>query len=557
MSGSRSTVVRLLVLLSARAGWLALGALLGFLAIGSNIALMAMSAYLVSKAALVSNVAELALVVTAVRVLAISRAAFRYLERYATHAATLRILADLRVWLYASIEPLAPARLTRARAGDVLARLVADVDTLEDFSIRVVLPPIVAVLTTLFASLLLGTFDASLALVLLAFLVLTGVVLPLATRRLSRAAAVASIGVRSDLHASTIDVIAGMGDLLALDRADSHRAQVLALGADVDRLGDRLAVVRGLGGGLTAGLTTLCAIVVLAVAIPLVTGGRIEAVYLALIPMVAIAAFEGVQPLTTSVQQLDSSRAAGDRLFELVDAPPAVVDPAEPVPASSGATPPAIVIGSLTFAYDDGGRPALDDVSLEIPAGGSLAIVGASGSGKTTIVNLLLRFWDYGAGEIRLDGVDLRAMRADDVRRRIAVVSQRVDLFDATIRDNLALADPDVTDARLDEACRIAQLGDVIAALPAGYDTRIGENGVRLSGGERRRLAIARAILRDAPILILDEATADLDATTERALVESLRPFTAGRTTLVITHRPALAELAERTVRLEKGRLVA
>jgi ATP-binding cassette, subfamily C, bacterial CydC len=552
----RSTTARLLGLLAPRAGWLALGALLGFLAIGSNIALMAMSAYLVSKAALVSNVADIALVVTAVRVLAIGRAAFRYLERYATHAATLRILADLRVWLYASIEPLAPARLTRTRAGDVLARLVADVDTLEDFPVRVVLPPVVAVLTTLFASLLLGVFDASLAVVLLAFLVVTGVVLPLATRRLSRSAAVASIGTRSELHASTIDVIAGMGDLLALDRADSHRAKVLSLGAEVDRQGDRLAVVRGLGGGLAAGLTSLCAVVVLAIAIPLVTGGRIEAVYLALIPMVAIAAFEGVQPLTTSVQQLDSSRAAGDRLFELVDAPEPVVDPAEPVPASAIATPPEIRIDHLTFAYDPGTRPALSDVSIRVPAGGSLAIVGASGSGKTTIVNLLLRFWDYGAGEIRLGGVELRDLRADDARGQLAVVSQRVDLFDATIRDNLALADPDVTDAQLDDACRIAQLGDVIAGLPAGYDTRIGENGVRLSGGERRRLAIARAILRDAPVLILDEATADLDASTERALVASLRPFVAGRTTLIITHRPALAELAERTVRLEQGRLV-
>jgi ATP-binding cassette subfamily C protein CydC len=325
---------------------------------------------------------------------------------------------------------------------------------------------------------------------------------------------------------------------------------------EVDRLGDRLAVVRGLGGGLAAGLTSLCAVVVLAVAIPLVTGGQVEAVYLALLPMVAIAAFEGVQPLTTSVQQLDTSRAAGARLFELVDAPLPVVDPPDPAPASSIAAPPAIRIDHLTFAYTSGARPALDDVSLQVPAGGSLAIVGASGSGKTTIVNLLLRFWDYDRGEFRVGDVELRDLRADDVRHRIAVVSQRVDLFDATIRDNLALADPEVTDAQLDEACRIAQLGAVIAALPAGYDTRIGENGVRLSGGERLRLAIARAILRDAPILVLDEASADLDAGTERALVESLRPFTAGRTTLVITHRPALAELAEGTVRMERGRLV-
>jgi ATP-binding cassette subfamily C protein CydC len=552
---TRSTVVRLLRLLSARTGWLAAGALLGFLAVGSNIALMAMSAYLVSKAAIVSNVAELALVVTAVRVLAISRAAFRYLERYATHAATLRILADLRVWLYASIEPLAPARLVTTRTGDVLARLVADVDTLEDFSVRVVLPPVVAVLTTIFASLLLGVFDASLAIVLLAFLVVTGVVLPLGTRRLSRAAAASSIRTRSELHASAVDVIAGMGDLLALDRADSHRASVLALGRETDRQGDRLAMVRGLGGGLGAGLTSLCATVVLAVAIPQVTGGQIEAVYLALLPMVAIAAFEGVQPLTASAHLLDSSRAAGDRLFELVDAPPPVVDPVAPAPATTVARPPAIRLDHVTFAYEDG-RPALDDVSLAVPAGGSLAVVGPSGSGKTTIVNLLLRFWPYEDGQIRLGGVELRDLRADDARSLMAVVSQRVDLFDATIRDNLALADPEVTDGRLDEACGIAQLEDVIAALPAGYDTRIGENGVRLSGGERRRLAIARAVLRDAPVLVLDEATADLDATTERALVASLRPYVAGRTTLIITHRPALAELADRTVRLERGRLV-
>ena len=234
----------------------------------------------------------------------------------------------------------------------------------------------------------------------------------------------------------------------------------------------------------------------LAVAIPLVTGGRIEAVYLALIPMVAIAAFEGVQPLTTSVQQLDSSRAAGDRLFELVDAPPPVVDPAEPVPASAIAMPPAIRIDHLTFAYDAGGRPALSDVSLDVPAGGSLAIVGASGSGKTTIVNLLLRFWDYEAGEIRIGGVELRDLRADDVRRQIAVVSQRVDLFDATIRDNLALADPDVTDAQLDEACRIAQLADVIAGAAGGV--RHPDRRERRAP-ERRRAAAARDRAGDPP----------------------------------------------------------
>jgi thiol reductant ABC exporter CydC subunit len=551
-----ATTRRLLGLVAGRAWWIAAGSLLGILAIGSNVALMAMSAYLVSRAALATNVAELALAVTAVRVLAIGRATFRYLERYATHAATLRILADLRVWLYTAIEPLAPARLATRRSGDLLARIVADVDTLEDFYVRVVVPPIVAAVTAGLASVLLGVFDATLGFVLLAFLLLTGIGLPLAMRRLSRGPATEAVGRRAELNAAAVDTIAGMADLVALDRAEAHRAGLLALGRALDRTGERLALVRGLGTGLGALLTTLCGVAVVAVAVPLVTGGRLDAVYLALLPMAAIAAFEAVQPLPVTVELLDTSRTAAGRLFELVDAPPAVVDPAEPLPAPAARPAPGIRIDGLSFAYAPGARPALDGVSLEIPSGGSLAITGPSGSGKSTLVSLLLRFWEVETGSIRIGGRELRELRADDVRRLIAVVPQRVDLFDATIRDNLALADPDVTDEAMEAACRMAQLHDAIVALPAGFDTRIGEGGGLLSGGERRRLAIARAILRDAPILILDEATADLDTSTERRLVESLRPFLVGRTTLVISHRPAFAALADGSVRLERGRIV-
>ena len=294
----------------------------------------------------------------------------------------------------------------------------------------------------------------------------------------------------------------------------------------------------------------------LAVAIPLVTGGQVEPVYLALSRWSRSPHSRGVQPLTTSVQQLDTSRAAGARLFELVDAPLPVVDAPIPAPASSIATPPAISIDHLTFAYDNRCPPALDDVSLLRPGRRQprdrwRERLGQDDDRQPPAPLLGLRH-----GRFRVGDVELRDLRRT-TSGRIASWRQRVDLFDATIRDNLALADPDVDRRQLDEACRIAQLADVIAAPSGGLrhpDRR--ERGAP-SGGERRRLAIARAILRDAPVLVLDEATADLDASTERALVGIPAPFVAGRTTLIITHRPALAELAERTVRLEKGRLIS
>jgi thiol reductant ABC exporter CydC subunit len=555
---TQASVARLLGLLAGHRRWVATGVLLGSLAIASNVALVAMSAFLVSRAAVVSNVAELALAVTAVRVLAIGRAAFRYLERYATHVATLRILADVRVWFYAAIEPLAPARLTTRRSGDLLARIAADVETLEDFSVRVVVPPIVAVLVAVFASLLLGAFVPALGLVLLAFLALVGIGVPLATRWLAREDAQRAVATRGELTAATLDVVHGLADLVVLDRADGRRAAVLALGADLDRTGERQALFRGSSVALAALLTGLCAIAILGIAIPRVVDGTLDGVYLALLPLAAVAAFEAVQPLSTSLQLLGGSRAAAGRLFELVDAPPTIQEPAERLPAP-GPHPLqpglSVEVRGLTFAYEPGGRPVLDDVSFSVPAGGSLAIVGPSGSGKSTLVNLLLRFWDYSEGEILVGGCDLRAVAADDARRLIGVVSQRVDLFDATIRDNLALADPDVTDLQIAAACRMAQLHDFVMSLPDGYDTRIGEDGIRLSGGERRRLAIARAIIKDAPILILDEATADLDAITERRLMISLSSFLAGRTTIVISHRPAVAQEADAVVELRRGRV--
>jgi len=543
-----SVLARLLRLIGPYRWWIAAGAGLGFLAIGSSVALMAVSAYLISRAAIITNVADVALAITTVRVLAISRAAFRYIERYATHRATLRILASLRTWFYAAVEPLAPARLGIHRSGDLLARIVDDVDSLEAFYVRAAVPPVVAALVMAFATLLLGAFSPALGVVLLVFLALTGVGLPLVSRRLTRQPAGAVVAARADLGATLVDGVQGVADLLALDQAGRHRERALALGRRLDREQERLAVLRGTSNGLAALLTSLAAICLLGIAIPLVDGGTLDGVYLALVPLAAIASFEAVQPLSQAMEQLDASRAAAERLFEIIDAPPEVGDPVLPCRRPTGH---GLEIRGLRFGYEPDGPLVLDGLDLSIAAGGCLGLVGPSGAGKSTIVNLLLRFWDYREGEIRIGGTNVRDLAADDVRSMIGVVSQRVDLFDSTLRDNLAIADPDLTDERMAWAFRVVGLDDLVASLPAGYATRVGEHGVRLSGGERQRLAIARVILRDAPILVLDEATANLDALSEQRLLDSLAGFMAGRTTLLISHRQAVLARADRVMTLD------
>lgn len=550
---------RLLALMRPFRWWIAAGVLLSFATIGSSVGLMAVSAYLISKGAIALDVTQLSLAIAGVRLFALTRAAFRYGERYVTHLATFRILTALRVWFYRAIEPLAPARLQQVHSGDLLARIVADIETLENFYVRVVVPPLAALLVTATACAILGAFDLRLALVLAIYMALTGVVLPWVSQWLSRQAAHAQVELRSALNAQMVDGMQGMADLAAFSRTHAWQTATLALSMQLHAAQERLATLRGAANALAALFTGLAGVTVLLVAIPLVTGGAIEGVYLALLPLTAIAAFEATQPLSQAFQMLEASRAAASRLFALIDTPPAVVDPVQPLPPPSGKM---LSVRNLRFSYPSSDAaasaetPVFDGISLELRTGERLAITGDSGAGKSTLAALLLRFWEVEPGAILLDGHDLRAYAADDVRACMAVVSQFPYLFHTTIRDNLLVANPDASDDELIDACRRARLHDFIAALPEGYDTLVGENGLQLSGGERQRLAVARALLKDAPILILDEATAHLDAVTAAQLWDALEPCMAGRMALIFDHSEQALAHADRVLRLEDGKFV-
>ncbi len=551
--GRRRPLLRRLVgLLRPQGRWIAIGAGLGLLVVVANVALAGMSAYLISRAAIVTNVADVALAVTAVRVLAISRAAFRYLERLVTHRATFEVLTTLRTWFYRSIEPLAPARLAGIRSGDLLARIGADVDTLETFPARVLLPPVVAIGVVGFGALVLASFAPALGVALLVGSLIAGVGVPIAVRGAARGVGEAAIVARAELSAAAVDLVTAVGDLAVLDREGRYRARMLAIGRDLDRLRQRGGMLRTAGESSTVLVAGLTGAAVLAIGAGLVAAGRLDGVALAVVTLAAIACFEAFGPVAQAVELLPRHERAAARLFDLVDVAPAVVDPDRPAPRPISHD---LDIRRLSFAYD-GGPLALDDVSLSIPAGGRLAVVGASGAGKSTIANLLLRFWDYDRGEIRVDGRDLHEYRIDEVRSWFGVVDQRVHLFNGTIRDNLAVADADATDADMERACRIAQLHAFIVGLPGGYGSRIGHDGLQLSGGQRQQLAVARMVLKAAPIVVLDEATAHLDEATEARLLEALEPFLARRTVLWISHRAAISRYVDQVVRFDHGRVV-
>lgn len=516
---------------------------------------MSTSAWLISTAAIAVSVADLGVSVVSTRLFGISRAVFRYLERLASHSLTFRILARLRVWFYQAIEPLAPARLTSARSGDLLSRVIADVETLDNIFVRVLAPPLTAVVIVLGMAVFMGSFALSLGFVITLFLLSVGIGLTAFSLLLNRRLGRRLVEERAALRADLVDAVQGLPDLIAFGQEKTFLERIKASGRQFSAIQTHMARLNGLQSGLNSLLTGLGVWVILFLAIPLVSSGKIEGVYLAVIVLGSMASFEAVQNLPQAAQLLEANIQSARRLFEIADQPPLVTDPAQPLPQPTSAD---LRVENLSFAYPDGERGSdslvLQNISFALPPGKKLALVGPSGAGKSTLANLLMRFWD--AEGILLAGQDIRAYKQVDVRRMFSLVSQNTYLFNASLRENLLLARPWAAQDDIEAACRAAQLHDFILSLPNGYETLVGERGVELSGGERQRVAIARALLKNTPIFIFDEPTANLDAVTERKLVETLQSVMENHSVLWITHRLVGLEAMDEILVLENGKIV-
>jgi len=543
-----ATVRRLAALGAVRRPRLALAALLGALTILFGVGLMATAGYLISRAAERPAVLSLTVAIVGVRFFALTRPVTRYLERLASHDVALRSLGNARARVYERIAPLSPAQLQDRRHGDLLARLVADVDSLQNLYLRGLLPPVVAVAAGAGAVGVVAAILPGAALVLAAGLLVAGIAVPVGAAAIAARSSRQQASARGALGAELVETLAGGEELVLYGRRDDRLERLRVVDGTLVRVARRAAAADGTGDGLRLLVTGLTVTGVLAVAVSAHAGGGLDRVLIALLALAALAAFEAVQPLPEALRQLRVTVAAGERLLELVDQEPAVVDSAEPLPAPQ--PPFTIELEDVSVRYAPGERLALDDLRLRLDPGRRIALLGRSGSGKTTVANLLLRFVDPESGRVTLAGHDLREYRLEDVRRAVTVSGQDAHLFSATIRANLCLARPDATDAQLEAALRSARILDWVQSLRDGLDTHVGERGRELSGGQRQRVTLARALLTDAQVLVLDEPTAHLDPPTAQRLVEDVFAAAGERCVLLITHRPEGLDLVDRVVTL-------
>ena len=558
MSGL-ALVRRLLALARPWRGWMLLAVLVACATVLASVALMGIAGWFIAAmgiAGVTTGMMNYFLPAAGIRFFAIVRTGGRYGERLLSHEATFRLLAGLRLWLFRRLIPLSPGQLQSRRGGDLAGSLQADVDTLQHAYLRLASPIAVALVCSVAIVLVVAALHPPTALALAVLLIVAGGIVPTLARRAATVPGAEAVAARAALRVRAVDLLQGLTDLRVAGAVERHLATLDAIGerlVDSQSRASNAGVVAEAAVGLSAGLALWSAAVLASASV--VTGGLLPEVAPALVPalaLAALAAFEAVAPLPGAMERWGEVRAAARRLFDLADRTPSIVAGPDPSPVPRDAS---VVFSSVRLRYAPDSPPALDGLDLEIPDGRHLAILGPSGAGKSSLGRLLVRFWDY-EGEIRLGGHDLRSYRPDDLRRIVGIATQDAQLFNGSVRENLLMAAPEADTNALEHVLEVVQLAEFVRGLPDGIDTWIGEAGARLSAGQARRLVLARALLRDPRILILDEPTENLDAGTARQLIASLRAATQGRTVILITHDPrAAAQFTDEIVQMENGRI--
>ena len=553
---SRSVWRRLIYPIRPHLGLMSLAVISEILRQVSGIGVAVLGAALFARAVAGTAIEELYPYAAAMIILGLARGTFGYLGPYLSHVAAFRILVDLRDEFFWAIEPLAPAKLARRRTGDLVSTAVSDIELLELFFAHTAGPAVVAFIVPIIALTALATINLLLAEALLIFLILL-ILMPRLAFWLGTTLGERLRGQQALLNSQVLDTIQGMKEILSFGYSRQRIEELSENSAALLALQARQARNIGLQSAAKISIVSAGILAVLLCASILVRQNSLAPGFLPITMILASSVFLSITSVVEISKQLSLTRAAARRLFLLLDEQPAVRDesglgPAVPIESIE----PSVSLQDVSFRYAPDEPLILSSISLEIPAGSTVALVGTSGAGKSTVINLMLRFWDPEAGRILLGGSDLRRYPMMQLRRLFSVVSQDVFLFSDSIRENIRLGRPEASDAEVEEVASRARIHDFIITLPQGYDTLVGERGVRLSGGERQRIAIARALLKGAPILVLDEATSSLDAENERAIKEALMERREGRTTIMIAHRLSTVVDADWIFVINGGRVV-
>ena len=546
-------VWRLLGFMKPLRGWILISTMTGFSTVAAGVGLLGTSAYLIASAAFHPSIAELSVAVVGVRFLGISRGVFRYLDRLVSHHVNFRLLSILRIWFYDCLKLLAPARLIHYQRGDLLSRAIGDIDALDQFYVRAVSPVISAIFATVGFSLLVGSWNVRLGWILAAGLSVTSFVLPALVYIFSQDPAKQLVDQRAILSQTMLDTLRGAAEMMVFQQQEEELTQINRVSLQTNRAQVGLAHSQGLSNGMNAVLTQGTVALMLLVGIPLVRTGELDGIMLAVIVLITMASFEISIPIAQAAQFWESSLQAARRLFEMADQQPAIIEPVIPV---SVPEKPNILIRNLSFQYHGNLPLAADHLNINLSYSRKIALVGENGSGKTTILNLLMRFWDCQPGEILIDGIPVQEFSPKELRQRIGYVSPGGAIFQTTLRQNLLLANPGALDADLLRVLDSVQLGEWVQTLPDGLDTWLGASGLTISGGQLQRIQLARGLLMDAPIYLLDEPTTHLDVETENRLISLFRSIFQNRSLVWVTHRLVGLDWLDEILVLENGRVV-
>lgn len=546
-------VWRLLGFMKPLRGWILISTMTGFSTVAAGVGLLGTSAYLIASAAFHPSIAELSVAVVGVRFLGISRGVFRYLDRLVSHHVNFRLLSILRIWFYDCLKLLAPARLIHYQRGDLLSRAIGDIDTLDQFYVRAVSPVISAIFATVGFSLLVGSWNVRLGWILAAGLSVTSFVLPALVYIFSQDPAKQLVDQRAILSQTMLDTLRGAAEMMVFQQQEEELTQINRVSLQTNRAQVGLAHSQGLSNGMNAVLTQGTVALMLLVGIPLVRTGELDGIMLAVIVLITMASFEISIPIAQAAQFWESSLQAARRLFEMADQQPAIIEPVIPV---SVPEKPNILIRNLSFQYHGNLPLAADHLNINLSYSRKIALVGENGSGKTTILNLLMRFWDCQPGEILIDGIPVQEFSPKELRQRIGYVSPGGAIFQTTLRQNLLLANPGALDADLLRVLDCVQLGEWVQTLPDGLDTWLGASGLTISGGQLQRIQLARGLLMDAPIYLLDEPTTHLDVETENRLISLFRSIFQNRSLVWVTHRLVGLDWLDEILVLDNGRVV-
>ncbi len=528
--------------------------LLGAGAIAADIGLMGTAAWLIARAAQHPNESHLAVAIVAVQFFGLTRGLLRYEERLVGHDAAFRLLAALRVTVYQRLEAVAPTGLPAFRRGDLLARMVPDVDSLQDLVIRVVPPFGMAVLVGSLTVALMWWMLPAAGMVLAVALLSASTGVPWLTGVLARRRESRFAGVRGDLVESMLDLTEGAAELIAFGGTEAQVRLVQDQDAELTAMASASAGTGGIGQAMTTLLAGLASWGCLVAGIPAVASGRLDGTELAVITLIPLAAFELVVGLPVATQALQRVRQAAHRVFEVTDAPIPVPEPHTAADVPDG--PYDLRVRSVWASYPGATSPALQGVDLSLSPGRRVAVIGPSGAGKSTLAAVLLRFLPVESGSVTLNGLSLDRLTGDAVRTVVGLVGQEIHLFDDTIAGNLRIGNRHATDDQLRQTLERVGLTAWLDTLPLGLATEVGGRGGRLSGGQRQRIGLARALLADFPVLVLDEPAEHLDPVASDALTADLLEVTEGRSLVFITHRLAGLESVDEILVMEAGRVV-